>query len=138
MQTLELLRLFRKLGRPCCRVAVLFVVCCGALFLSQTGCKKESSEDAIRTDANGYLCQKCGVKLYTERAVFIGPKCPKCGEESLREVIGYECPKDHWVTIRARRGDSQPLSCDKCQGPVADGMRAPREKDLKAWGATKA
>ncbi len=106
-------------------------------FLLGLGCKKDVAQDAIETDANGYLCLKCGAKLYTARTVFIGPQCPKCNQETLMDVVGYECEKDHHLTIRPRRGDRQPLACEQCQGPVANGMRSPREKDLKAWGATK-
>lgn len=109
-----------------------------ALVCLATACHKDVAQDAVNTDANGYLCLKCGVKLYTARAVFIGPQCPKCGQESLMDVVGYACEKDQHLTIRPRRGDTQPLVCEKCQGPLVNGMRSPREKDLKAWGATKA
>jgi hypothetical protein len=39
--------------------------------------------------------------------------------------------------VRSRVGDrlGSPV-CDKCQSPLS-AMRLPREKDLKAWGATK-
>jgi DNA-directed RNA polymerase subunit RPC12/RpoP len=109
-----------------------------ALVLIATACKQDAATQAIETDANGYLCLKCGVKLYTDRAVFIGPQCPKCQQDSLMDVIGYECPKDHHLTIRPKRGDRQPLACEQCQAPLVNAMRSPREKDLKAWGATKA
>jgi hypothetical protein len=102
-----------------------------------TACKKDAAMQAIETDANGYLCLKCGVKLYTDRAVFIGPQCPKCQQETLMDVVGYECAKDHHLTIRPKRGDSQPLACEECKGPLVNAMRSAREKDLKAWGATK-
>jgi predicted SprT family Zn-dependent metalloprotease len=109
-----------------------------AAMLALTACKKDVATEAIDTDANGYLCLKCGVKLYTARSVFIGPQCPKCQQESLMDVVGYYCEKDHHLTIRPRRGDRQPLACEQCQGPLVNAMRMPREKDLKAWGATKA
>jgi transcription initiation factor IIE alpha subunit len=103
-----------------------------------TGCKKDQAFEAVETDANGYLCLKCGAKLYTDRTVFIGPKCPKCGDESsLAETTGYYCEKDHHLTIRARRGDRHGAVCEQCQAPLVNAMREPREKDLKAWGATK-
>ena len=111
--------------------------CAAALVLIATGCKKDAATQAIETDANGYLCLKCGVKLYTERSLVIGPQCPKCQQDSLMDVVGYECPKDHHLTIRPKRGDRQALACEQCQGPLVNAMRAPREKDLKAWGATK-
>ena len=108
-----------------------------ALALLATACKPDTAMEAMSSDANGYLCLKCGVKLYTARSVFIGPQCPKCQKESLMNVAGYECPKDHHLTIRPKRGDTQPLVCEQCQGPLVNAMRSPREKDLKAWGATK-
>ena len=113
------------------------VVWLAALALLATACKKDATLEAVDSDANGYLCLKCGVKLYTARKVFIGPQCPKCQQEALMDVVGYECPKDHHLTIRPRRGDTQPLACEQCQGPLVNTMRSPREKDLQAWGATK-
>jgi hypothetical protein len=101
-------------------------------------CKKDPALAAMESDANGYLCLKCGAKMYTDRAVFIGPKCPKCNEDSLMPVVGYYCEKDQYLTIRASRGDRHGAVCEKCQGSLANAMRSPREKDLKAWGATKA
>jgi transcription initiation factor IIE alpha subunit len=101
------------------------------------GCKKDVAVDAMETDANGYLCLKCGVKLYTDRSVFIGPKCPKCGEDTLSEVVGYYCEKDKHLNIRPRRGDHRGAVCDLCQSVLVNAMRSPREKDLKAWGAAK-
>jgi hypothetical protein len=108
-----------------------------ALCLALSGCRKDASQEASDSDANGYLCQKCEAKLYTARSVFIGPKCPKCQEDTLVEVVGYVCPKDNHLTIRGRSNDrlGAPV-CESCQGPLG-GMRLPREKDLKAWGATK-
>lgn len=108
-----------------------------AVLLGATACKKDPALDAMESDANGYLCLKCGVKLYTDRAVFIGPECPKCHQESLMDVVGYYCKKCNHLTIRPRRGDRQPLVCEHCGAPLVNAMRSPREKDLKAWGATK-
>lgn len=109
-----------------------------AVALAVSACKRDVAVEAMDSDANGYLCLKCGVKLYTERSVFIGPQCPKCQEQTLMDVVGYDCAKDHHLTIRARRGDRRALACEQCQGSLANAMRSPREKDLKAWGATKA
>jgi DNA-directed RNA polymerase subunit RPC12/RpoP len=108
-----------------------------ALALLATACKRDTSMEAMDSDANGYLCLKCGAKLYTARSVFIGPQCPKCQQETLMPVTGYVCPKCHHLTIRPKRGDTQPLVCEQCQGPLVNAMRSPREKDLLAWGATK-
>jgi len=115
----------------------LLVVCLAAAVFAATGCKKDTALEAMDSDANGYVCLKCGVKLYTARSVFIGPKCPKCQEDSLMDVVGYYCAKDQHLTIRPRRGDRQGAICEQCQQPLANAMRSPREKDLKAWGATK-
>ncbi len=116
----------------------LLLVLLAAGSLALTACKKDVAVDAIESDANGYICLKCSVKLYTDRSVFIGPKCPKCNEDSLSEVVGYYCDKDKHLTIRARRGDPHGAVCEQCQAPLVNAMRTPREKDLKAWGATKA
>ena len=116
----------------------LVVVWLAAFSLVATACRKDAALEAMESNANGYLCLKCGVKLFTDRTVFIGPKCPKCQEDALMDVVGYYCEKDHHLTIRPRRGDRQGAVCDKCQQPLANAMRSPREKDLKAWGATKA
>jgi len=105
--------------------------------LALVGCKKDVAQEASDSDANGYLCLDCNAKLYTDRSVFIGPKCPKCQKDRLMEVVGYWCEKDQLLTVRSRVGDrlGSPV-CDKCQSPLS-AMRLPREKDLKAWGATK-
>ena len=102
-----------------------------------TSCKKDAAFDALDTDANGYLCLKCGAKVYTDRKVFLGPKCPQCKQDTLTQAVGYYCEKDKHLTIRAREGDRQGAICEKCQAPLINAMKAPQEKDLKAWGATK-
>jgi hypothetical protein len=108
-----------------------------ALAIAGSGCRKDVAREATESDANGYLCLKCGAKLYTARSVFIGPGCPKCQQNALTEVVGYSCAKDNHLTIRGRVDDRQnSVACEQCQGPLG-GMRLPREKDLKAWGATK-
>lgn len=134
------LKLTRDAPRPPASAACWLRLLClliGVLSLLLAGCQKDAAMDVVETDANGYLCLGCGAKLYTARAVFIGPQCPKCQRETLIDVVGYECPKDHHLTIRPRRGDRSPLVCDQCQTPITEGMRSPREKDLKAWGAVK-
>ena len=103
------------------------------------GCKKDVASDASDSDANGYLCQnqKCSAKFYTDRSVFIGPRCPKCGEDRLFEVVAYRCAKDQFVIFRSARGDSRGVTCEKCQASLANSMFLPRAKDLQTWGATK-
>jgi DNA-directed RNA polymerase subunit RPC12/RpoP len=104
--------------------------------LLMSGCRRDVAAEASDSDANGYVCQNCGAKFYTDRSVFLTAKCPKCQQDGLVEVVGYECPKDHHITIRARSGDRGSPACEQCQGRPG-GMLLPREKQLKAWGATK-
>jgi len=103
------------------------------------GCKPDVASEASDSDANGYLCQnpKCGAKFYTDRSVFLGAKCSKCGEDRLVEVVAYQCPKDQFVLFRSARGDSRGVTCEKCQASLGNSMFLPRAKDLQAWGATK-
>jgi len=116
-------------------VRVVLMAVFAALFLA--GCKKDIAQEATESDANGYLCLRCGAKLYTDRSVFLTAICPKCQQDGLVEVVAYDCPKDHHSTLRGRTDDRRgALVCEQCQGPL-NGMRLPREKDLKAWGATK-
>ena len=92
---------------------------------------------ASDSDANGYICTTCNAKFYSVRSNFLGPKCPKCQADTLVEAVGYLCPKDQHVTILPRTGGrGGGAVCEKCQTPL-NGMVLPREKELKAWGATK-
>jgi len=101
------------------------------------GCRKDVAAEASDSDANGYVCLSCEAKFYTDRSVFIGPKCPKCQKDTLMEVVGYYCEKDKHITLRARTGDRQGAPvCEQCQAPL-NAMRLPRAAELKAWGATK-
>jgi hypothetical protein len=101
------------------------------------GCRRDIASEASDSDANGYLCRSCKAKLFTDRSVFIGPKCPKCQQDDLVEAVGYVCEKDNHLTITGRGADRGSSVCEQCGAPVS-AMRLPREKDLKAWGATKA
>jgi DNA-directed RNA polymerase subunit RPC12/RpoP len=107
------------------------------LCYSLVGCNKDAGLAALETDANGYVCLKCGGKFYTERTVFMGSKCPQCNQDTLTQAVGYYCEKDKHLTIRARAGDRQGALCEKCQAPLVNAMKEPHEKDYKAWGATK-
>jgi len=141
MQTLETKKLP---GRRAARLALLpranwrpIILALAAAVWVVSGSHKDIAAEASDSDANGYGCLKCGAKLYTARSVFIGPECPKCHQRSLMEVVGYACPKDNHLTVVAREGTQRGAPvCEACQGPVS-GIRLPREKDLKAWGATK-
>jgi hypothetical protein len=119
------------------RTLVIFA-CLATLGLLAGSCGKQAGADAVQSDANGYICLKCGAKYYTTPTVFIGPKCPKCQEDSLMPAMGYYCEKDKHLTIRAQRGDNRPIVCEVCQTTLVDAMRAPRESELKTWGAVKA
>jgi DNA-directed RNA polymerase subunit RPC12/RpoP len=117
------------LGR---RAVLLCLFVCGL-----TACNREAGVSAIETDANGYICLKCGAKFYTERTVFMGSQCPQCKENTLTQTVGYYCEKDQHLTIRAREGDPRGAVCEKCKAHLMNAMKEPREKDYKAWGATK-
>jgi hypothetical protein len=121
------------------RASFLLLICLvlGMPGIMLTGCRKDPAAEASDSDANGYLCVKCNAKLYTDRSVFIGPKCPKCQQAGLVELVSYVCPKDNHTTICGRTDERQGAPvCEACKAPLS-GMRLPREKDLKAWGATK-
>ncbi len=108
-----------------------------AALVAAIGCRQDPAVEASDSDANGYLCSKCGARLYSERSVFLGPTCPKCGQQGLVETVGYFCAKDNYVTVMGRSGDRAGApACEKCGAQLA-GMRLPREKDLKAWGANR-
>src|SRR5690242_18219592 len=70
------------------------------VFLGACGCHKDLASEATDSDANGYICLKCGAKLYTPRSVFIGPQCPKCQSDELVEVVGYICERDGYLSIK--------------------------------------
>jgi DNA-directed RNA polymerase subunit RPC12/RpoP len=120
-------------------VSFRFVAALGMTILCYTlaGCNKDAGLSALETDANGYVCLNCGGKFYTERTVFMGSKCPQCSQDKLVQAVGYYCEKDKHLTIRAREGDRQGAPCEKCQAPLVNAMKEPREKDYKAWGANK-
>ncbi len=109
--------------------ALLFVFC--ALMLA--GCK-DKVEDALDTDANGYVCMKCAARFYMERDVFPNT-CPQCKQGDIEQVMGAICADDKHMTLgpRSRRGA---VSCEKCRKPTT-GLAIPREADLIKWGAQK-
>src|SRR6059036_1091369 len=55
------------------------------------GCKQRRIDQALESDANGYLCQVCKAKFYTDRAVFANV-CPSCKSTQLAQVVGFVCP----------------------------------------------
>src|SRR5688572_5684752 len=108
-------------------------------FLLTSGCKKDTAATASDSDVNGYLCSGCNAKLFSDRTVFLEPKCPKCQQDKLLRVIGYWCEKDKHMTIGPERGDRTNVpTCERCQTNLQNAIHLPRENDLTAWGATKA
>lgn len=113
------------------------IVIVGMLALILSGCSN-SSDAAIETDANGYYCQQCHAKIFTDRKVFL-EKCPKCKADALVEVVGYLCPRDHHLTLRPKtRGPEGAAVCEQCGAPLDHALVQPHREDLKTWGATKA
>lgn len=98
-----------------------------------TGCGDKQVDQALDTDANGYVCQKCPARFYTDRSVFAG-HCPECKAPNIEQVIGFVCEADKHVTLAGRgRGFH---ACEKCRKATSAFSR-PREADLKAWGAVR-
>jgi len=97
------------------------------------GCSSDPSDKALDTDANGYLCQGCSSKFYTDREVF-ADVCPNCKSMQLSQVVGFVCAEDKHMTV-ATRGSGF-TACEKCK-KTASGLAIPRESDLKTWGAPK-
>jgi DNA-directed RNA polymerase subunit RPC12/RpoP len=110
----------------------------GGFLIFGGGCSRDPGMEAIETDANGYLCQKCHAKISTDRKVF-PEKCPKCNQDALVEVVGFMCPRDHHLTLRPRvSGPEGAAVCEQCNASLKSAMVQPRKKDLEAWGAIKA
>jgi hypothetical protein len=115
------MRLVLALG-VCCLIAAVVI-----------GCNQRDVDQALESDANGYVCEKCQAKFYTEREVFPG-HCPACKNPKPEMVLGYVCADDQFVTLAPRgRGSAK---CGQC-GKTATAMSIPRESELKQWGADK-
>jgi predicted SprT family Zn-dependent metalloprotease len=109
----------------------------GLMALLFTGCSKDQGMDAIETDANGYFCQKCRAKMFTDRKVFL-EKCPKCKADALVEVVGYRCANDQHLTLRPKvSGPEGAAVCEQCNAQLKHALVQPHKKDLETWGATK-
>lgn len=132
MEQVNVIQVSRK------RTGSLVLMLLAAAAIIVAGCKKDAAESAIDTDANGYMCMKCSAKFYTSRKVFMEPKCPKCQQFAIEEVVGYVCEKDQHLTLRPRVSGPEGASvCEQCGAHLSNAMVRPHEKDLKAWGATK-
>ena len=114
------------------RLLSALLVCC-LLAAVLAGCSKSEVDQALDSDANGYLCGKCQAKFYTDRELFPS-HCPECRNPQVEMVLGFVCADDSFVTMAARgRGSAK---CGKC-GKTVTAISLPREADLKAWGASK-
>lgn len=98
-----------------------------------SGCGKSEINQALDSDANGFVCQACKAKFYTGRKLF-ADFCPSCKNGDVRQVVGFVCSHDGHVTL-APRGSGF-LACEKC-GKSTSALSIPREKELQAWGAAK-
>lgn len=117
------------------RLRALLPLVMGVLFLLVGGCSKDPGMESVETDANGYLCLKCGAKLYTDRKVFL-ENCPKCKQDGLVEMVGYRCPKDDHLTLRPKvAGPEGAAVCEQCNAQLKSALVSPRAADLKNWGA---
>src|SRR5512133_1712330 len=101
------------------------------LTLTVTGCKDRKVEQGLESDANGFFCNQCSAKFYTDRRIFAS-YCPQCKQAAIEPVIGFSCPADKHVTLGPRSRGAR--RCEKC-GQATSGMVIPAEADFKAWGA---
>ena len=104
-----------------------------SLAVLMAGCGRNPVEQALQTDANGYVCQVCKAKFYTDRDTYANI-CPTCKSSRIAQVVGFLCPTDHHVSVGPRGVGS--LACEKC-GQSTSGVAIPRSSDLQAWGAAK-
>ena len=109
------------------------LICFAMASLLFAGCGKSKIDQALDSDANGYLCLACKAKFYTGRDLF-ADFCPQCKNGNIQQVVGFVCAADQHRTIAPRGPGFRP--CEQC-GMTISALSIPREKDLKAWGATK-
>ncbi len=108
--------------------AVVLVLFAASLF---AGCNEAEVDQALDSDANGYVCLACKAKFYTARKVF-PTRCPDCKKPNIEQAVGFVCQADKQMTIDSRGHRSVP--CKQC-GATTAGLGIPREVDFKAWGA---
>jgi hypothetical protein len=104
-----------------------------ALALLFAGCGKSQVDQALDSDANGFLCLGCQTKFYTERKLF-PDFCPQCKQSNIQPVVGFVCAADRHVTLAPRGRGFR--ACAQC-GQSTSALSIPREADLKAWGAAR-
>ena len=112
--------------------AILLLVGLLGWALTVSGCGKSKADQALDSDANGYICLACNAKFYTDRSVF-ATRCPACKKPNIEEAVGFVCAADQQTTVGPRGRRS--MTCKKC-GAATTGRNIPRESDFKAWGAT--
>jgi DNA-directed RNA polymerase subunit RPC12/RpoP len=108
---------------------VVLVALVALLFV---GCHKNEVDQALDSDANGYVCLGCKAKFYTARKVF-PTRCPDCKKNNFEQVVGFVCSADKQMTLEGRSRSS--AKCKRC-GVTVTGLGMPQTVDLKAWGAT--
>ena len=113
------------------RLIILLLTLAAAKLLA--GCGKSAMDQALDSDANGFVCPSCKARFYTDRDVF-PTRCPQCQKIKVEMVLGFVCPDDKHVTYAPRGHGS--ASCEEC-GKSTSSLSIPREAELKAWGATK-
>lgn len=104
-----------------------------AVLVFLCGCGKDSVDQALDSDANGYLCRGCQAKFYVDREVF-ADFCPNCKSVGIDQVVGFVCQGDGHTTVGPRGRGS--MRCEKCGQPTT-GLSIPRAADLQAWGAAQ-
>jgi hypothetical protein len=126
-------------GRPASRefprwpLRLLWLAPAIMLGIVMCGCGKSQEDAALDSDANGFLCLNCRAKFYTSRKIFAN-HCPACQKPDVELVVGFVCPTDGHVTY-APRGRGA-LTCEQCR-KLTGSLSIPKEKELKAWGATR-
>ena len=108
------------------------VLWCAALVVLG-GCGKASVDQALESDANGYLCRSCKTKFFVDREIF-ADFCPNCKSLGVDQVVGFVCPTDAHTTVGPRGRGS--MRCEKCGQPTS-GLSIPKAAELQAWGAAK-
>lgn len=108
----------------------LLFVCLAAIL---AGCGRQSADQALESDANGYLCRGCHTKFYVDREVF-ADFCPGCKSPGIDQVVGFVCATDAHTSVGPRGRGS--VRCEKC-GQATGGLSIPKAADLQAWGAMR-
>lgn len=98
-----------------------------------SGCGRTPVDQALESDANGYLCRGCKTKFAVDREIF-ADFCPGCKSPKIDQVVGFVCAPDGHVTVAPRGRGS--VRCEQC-GQATSGLSIPRAKQLQEWGATK-